>query len=204
MSWLDTHVEEFIKPVLGEDFNRDPLPYFQPEEMTVIKNAWRSMKKKANHKQIFLPGRDVFIFEILARREGYPTVFMPECSRQTVGALAKQLDLSIRDCYLFDTGFFGSIPKALRSKKFSMVSYNRRGSDIQVFPRLSYSRGLALKIEKTPKYWTSGRIDAEGGVVQDQSDLFEFERAARLTIAVYTDSSPKFIGKHQPIATKGW
>lgn len=204
MSWLNMHVEEFVKPVLGDDFSDEPLGYFTPEEMTVIKNTWRSMKKKADRKQIFLPGRDVFIFEILARREGYPTVFMPECSRQTVGVMARELGSAMRECYLFDTGFLGSIPKALQSKRYHMMSYTTRGSHIQVFPRLTFSRGLALKIEKTPKYWSSGRLDAENNVIQDQSDIHEFARAARLTIEIYKNSSPKFIHKNKPISTKGF
>jgi hypothetical protein len=204
MSWLTMHLEEFVKPVLGDDFSDEPLGYFTLEEMTVIKNVWRSMKKKAGRKQIFLPGRDVFIFEILARREGYPTVFMPECSRQTVEVMAKELGPVARDCHLFDTGFLGSIPMALRSKRFNMMSYTTRESTVQVFPRLTFSRGLALKIEKTPKYWSSGRLDAENNVVQDQSDIFEFARAARLTIEVYKNSSPKFIKKNKPISTRGF
>lgn len=204
MTWLTMHIEEFIKPVLGEEFNTEPLGYFTPEEMTVIKNAWRSMKKQADHKQIFLPGRDVFIFEILARREGYPTIFIPECSRATVDALAVSLGKSIRDCYMFDTGFAGSIPAAIGTKRFNMLSHHLRGGSVQIFPRLSFSRGLALKIEKTPKYWSSGRFDAEGKITQDQSDIFEFARAARLTLEVYKDSSPKFINQHEPIATRGW
>jgi hypothetical protein len=198
------HIEEFIKPVLGEDFSDEPLGYFTQEEMTVIKNAWRSIKKKADHKQILLPGRDVFIFEILARREGYPTIFVPECSRQTVNALYEKLGSSISDCYLFDTGFAGTIPKALRTKRFNMLSHHDMSGSVQVFPRLSFSRGLALKVEKTPKYWSSGRIDPENAVVQDQSDIFEFARAARLTIEVYRNSSPKFIEKHKPISGRRW
>jgi len=198
------HINEVIRPVLGENFSEEPLGYFTPEEMTVIKNAWRSIKKKADRKQILLPGRDVFIFEILARREGYPTIFVPECSRQTVDALAEKLGPSITDCYLFDTGFAGTIPRALKTKRFNMLSHHQMGGNVQVFPRLSFSRGLALKVEKTPKYWTSGRIDAEDNVVQDQSDIFEFARAARLTIEIYRNSSPKFIEKHKPISARRW
>ena len=204
MSWLTMHIDEFVSPVLGEDFVPQRLNYFEPEEMTVIKNAWRSIKKKANRKQILLAGRDVFIFEILARREGYPTVFLPECSRMTVRKMAEELGPRIQDCFLFDTGFAGSIPTALKSRRFSMMSHIRRGEgSVQVFPRLSFSRGLVLKIEKTPKYWKTGHIE-EGRVVQSFSDPQEFYSAACLTVEVYKNSSPKFINQHQPIRTKGW
>lgn len=204
MSWLTMHIDEFVSSVLGEDFEPKPLNYFEPEEMTVIKNAWRSIKKKANRKQILLAGRDVFIFEILARREGYPTVFVPECSRMTVLEMARTLGPKIQDCFLFDTGFAGSIPMALKSKRFSLMSHARRGENTaQVFPRLSFSRGLVLKIEKTPKYWKTGHLE-EGKVVQNVSDLSEFYQAACLTVEVYKNSSPKFIKQHQPVRTKGW
>lgn len=204
MSWLTMHVEEFVKPVLGDAFSEESLGYFTPEEMTVIKNSWRSIKKAANRRQILLPGRDVFVWEILARRENYPTIFMPECSRLTVNTLAEQLGPSITNCYLFDTGFAGSIPKSLRSKRFNMLSHHDRLDNVQIFPRLSFSRGLALKIEKTPKYWSTGRLGSENEIVQEQSDIYEFARAARLTIEIYKDSSSKFINKHRPIATKGF
>lgn len=184
MNWLETHIEEFVKPIIESggkgEFNTaeflsaetqalqgnvlKDVP-FTPEELTVIKNAWRAIKSQAKGKQILLPGRDVFIFEILARRENYPTVFMPECSRQSVAHIAKDLG-PVRNCFLFDTGFAGSIPRNLRIKNYTMLSSSQltaegfgHGKDVstQVFPRLSLSRHLALKIEQTPKYWESGR-----------------------------------------------
>lgn len=212
MSWLDQHIEEFIKPVLG-DFDSSsmtPLRYFEPEEITIIKNVWRSIKQNAKRngrKQILLPGRDVFIFEILARRENYPTIFMPECSRQTVNYIYEHLPRPVtKNCYLFDTGFAGSIPNKLNIpyKQFGLMSHDMRDSPIQIFPRLTFSRGLALKIERTPKYWESGRLAFNAGrdkeeVYQPLSNKYEFEDAARLTIEIYTSSAPKFIPHHRPV-----
>jgi len=80
MGWLQEHMETFVQPYLGFT-PTDPLPYFSPQELTVIKNTWRSVKQHAEGRDLLLAGRDVFIFEILARRENYPTTFMPECSR---------------------------------------------------------------------------------------------------------------------------
>src|SRR4051794_31916934 len=114
MSWLDEHIETFVKPVIP-DF--EPYPngtfregYFANEELTVIKNSWRSIKRAAEGKPILLPGRDVFVWEILAQREKYPTLFLPECSRLTVRHV-KIPDL--HQYFLFDTGFAGSIPRGL-------------------------------------------------------------------------------------------
>jgi hypothetical protein len=239
MSWLETHIEEFVLPQLkkmDEDFitsvaeakciprdevdpllhkfsgkfNRAPLNYFSSEEKSVIKNAWRSVKKSAGDKPILLAGRDVFIFEILARRENYPTTFIPECSRLTVRALKNKIP-NVKNYFLFDTGFVGSIPNNLGIKNFNLLSYSslgdiKQGVGTQTFPRMTWSRGLALKIENTPKYWETGRLLFKDGnalneevISQPFSHRGEFEKAARLTIEIYTDSSPKFVKKHRPI-----
>lgn len=216
MSWLEDHLTSFVDPVLGEDlYSKTPLNYFTQEELTTIKNAWRSVKRAADGKPIFLPGRDVFIFEVLAQREKYPTLFMPECSRLTVKHLSRKIE-NLSDYHLFDTGFAGSIPRGLGVTEFTMLShdsYLNRSETKQVFPRMSFSRGLALKIEGTPKYWQTGQIYTpelttwREEIRQDLSPIFEFGRAARLTIEVYTNSSPKFINEHNPLKTSmkgGW
>jgi hypothetical protein len=181
MGWLQEHLETFVKPVLGEvpALSKDDKPFFSPQEMAVIKNMWRSVKTEAKRlkKPILLAGRDVFIFEILARREGVETVFRPDISRLTA--------MHIREDYskhfLFDTGFMGSIPRALRCEAYTMGSanaaeaatkgygsmylprYMRKSEHVmlridtkQVFPRMRGARSLILKIERTPKYWRRG------------------------------------------------
>jgi len=201
MPWLEDHLQDFVAPVYGE-VPTEPLGYFTPAELTIIKNAWRSVKRNTPPgKEILLAGRDVFIFEILARRENYPTTFMPECSRQSVDVIRKKTP-NIENFFLFDTGFVGSIPKNLGIESFSLLSYVYRNNVAtkQIFPRLSFSRGLALKIEKTPKYWESARPDfGTFDVIQNFSKKEEFIDAARLTIEIYKNSAPKFIKQHQPI-----
>lgn len=198
MGWLDEHIEDFVKPVVGGQFDQRPSNYFEPEELAVIKNTWRSVKRAAKGQTVLLPGRDVFIFEVLARRENYPTLFVPECSRGTVREIAEQCDYS--NYFVFDTGFAGSIPRALRTKNYSLMSYSdlRNNVNVQTFPRLTWSRGLALKIELTPKYWESGRMVGKA-VTQPIAQPHQFVRAARLTIEIYTNSAPKFIKKHRPL-----
>lgn len=232
MGWLDEHIEGFVIPHLESEGNTistvewhrkalsslyEPLNVFATEELTVIKNTWRSVKRAAKGKTVLLAGRDVFIFEVLARREGYPTHFVPECSRMTVRHLKIP---NVEDYFLFDTGFIGSIPKGLGITDFSLMSYSSNSVfdgwgiyrqhktnplTIQVFPRLTFSRGLALKIEQTPKYWESGRVVADDEIVQPMSRLQEFINAARLTVEIYKNSAPKFIPKHKPITIeRGW
>ena len=196
-SWLHSHLETFIKPVLGVIPEDNGEKVFAPNEMAVIKNVWRSVKKSCGKKILVLPGRDVFIFEILARREGFKTIFLPGCSRQSVEYFKGRIP---RGSYIFDTGFAGSIPRGLGlgDDDYKMVSSANRYNNTQVFKNLAGSRSIALKIEKTPKYWQSGRV-VEGKLVQDLNHWDEFKQAAILTIQVYKDSSPTFIDSKHPI-----
>lgn len=198
--WLHKHLETFVKPYLGFIPPDSAAPHFTRAEMTVIKNCWKSAKACAMGKKILLTGRDVFVFEILARREGYPTFFLPQCSRASVAAI--KID-NKEEVFLFDTGFVGSIPAALEIKNFKLLSYfNRYGAkEFQIFPRLTLSRGLALKIEKTPKYWQTGRI-VDGEVIQELNGKEEFELAAKLTLEVYKNSAARFVDKPRPLGDK--
>jgi len=200
MGWLQEHMENFVKPYIGF-IPQDAYPYFSAEELTVIKNAWRSAKAACGEKKMLLAGRDVFIFEILARREGYPTIFIPECSRSAVRAINLE---NKEELFLFDTGFVGTIPKVLGLQRFSLLSYsaNKFDQTKQIFPHLTMSRHLALKIESSPKYWETGRAQ-DGRVIQNFSQKGEFENAARLTLAIYTNSAPKFINKRKVLTQTG-
>lgn len=211
-SWLQEHLRTFVLPHLGCIPDPDsPTRLFTKEEMAVIKNIWRSAKQAAKGKMLVLPGRDVFIFEILARRENYPTYFLPACSRGSVRYFKDKLP---ENAFIFDTGFMGSIPRALEVDNFKLVSFADRHSQKQVFPHLTLSRSLALKIEATPKYWQTGRMVSKVDLTearpfhsnpedwelrQDFSHEDEFMRAAILTTQIYKDSSPSFINRPKPM-----
>lgn len=264
-SWLHTHLEEFVKPHLGyiPEFSQNDCQ-FTSAEKAIIKNIWRQVKKEATQQKrpVYLLGRDVFIFEILARREGFPTVFEPGCSRQSRETYKFNTETGKgvpKNAYIFDTGFEGSIPRALGVESYKMMSAN--GVLVptkQSFPHMTGSRTLALKIERMPKYWHSGRLtlpkrvcswhkehggvfhdycsgawryklnagphndfmvqptpsvisDAErkdicdidyGGkqiLEQNLTEKGEFERATRLTIEFYKDSSPSYVKGHRPV-----
>ena len=228
-SWLITHLEEFVAPVLGytPTLNKrtkgDLLsmsPVFTPDEMTILKNIWRSVKAEARGRAILLPGRDVFLFEVLARREGYPTIFIPEVSRLTASHFRDRQDL--KDCLLFDSGFSGSIPRAMEIGSFALAS----GVN-QVFRNMKGARSLVLKVEGLPKYWKRGFLKHEDGcedtrvwrsyseilkgkplhtchciptVAQELSSHEEFAAAAQVTIQIYTDNSPKSNDTRSPLA----
>lgn len=188
--WLKQHLENFVQPVIGTIPSSLEEPrYLSIDDMAVIKNAWRSMKRTAKGKTILLPGRDVWVFEVLARRENYPTLFIPQCSRLALDGVEI---LRADDYALLDTGFAGSIPKGLRIDDYLLLSCCDASK--QIFPCRTRSRTLALKIESLPKYWRSGRYNRESNVIEQQlSDSEDFKKAAILTQQVYTDSSPKFV-----------
>jgi hypothetical protein len=174
MGWLAEHLEGFVKPRLGyiPSISATDRPYFTSHERTIIKSVWRSIKTEAERldKPILLAGRDVYIMEILARREGYPTVFRPDISRMTVQHVRENYSQH----FLFDTGYAGSIPKALKMQYYALASSNANTGYApmsawdkfshklldkdthQVFPRMKGSRSLVLKMERTPKYWRRG------------------------------------------------
>ena len=205
--WLADHLEQFVVPYLGFD-PRDHKAisrHFTPAEMAILKASWRSAKKAASGHTIGLFGRDVWVYEVLARRENYPTDFRPECSRQTAHLLRS--DPRPLPKFLLDTGFVGSIPRALGIKNYTMLSAEREciwgiwsksefsitpSVNRQVFPSLRGARSLALKVEATPKYWTPA-YNRYGVIEQELSLKAEFERAAALTIEVYKDSSPRHV-----------
>lgn len=199
MGWLATHLEEFVKPRLG--FVPEVEHFFTQEELTVMKNIWRSVKRQAGSRPVLLAGRDVFVFEVLARRENFHTVFRPDISRATVHLIPKDL---YRGYYLFDTGFAGSIAKSLGLDSFILASALRpMANRYQVFPNLKGSRTFALKIEATPKYWTIAQYD-DDKIMQTLSPRAEFERAASITIQVYKNSAPKFVERCSPLPTGRW
>jgi hypothetical protein len=185
-SWLQNHLDTFVYPTLGYVPKYDPgIKVFTPTEMRRIKSVWSSVKRQSKGKQLVLGGRDTFIFEVLARRENFPTLYLPKLSRVTVGHI--QIP-DKENSILFDTGFAGSIPKKLGMKHL-LLSHDIGDPAIQIFPGLKMSRELAYKIEYSPKYWESART-VYGKVLQQISSLPEFIRAFRLTVEIYKDSTP--------------
>jgi hypothetical protein len=207
MSWLKEHLETFVKPYLlssihtGVREDTDMLKYFKEktftpvfskEEMILIKAIWRSVKQatRRSGKTLLLTGRDTFVFEILARRENFPTLFIPECSRVTK---LKFLHLDTKKYLLFDTGFEGSIPKTLGMEHI-LLSHIGCEQGVMIFPNLKSARDLAYKIEHSPKYWESARL-VNGEIMMNISNIWYIELVAKLTVDIYTDSTPMAIVK---------
>lgn len=209
-SWLQSHFNSFVhshvsRADLAEAAKDFPAPYFSAPEMTAIKAVWRSAKLAAHGRRIILAGRDVWIFEVLARREGANTLFLPALSRSTVNSCYWNKLLTKQD-FLFDTGFSGTIPKKLSMHVGAWKLLSANSTTQQLLPRLLENRDLAIKIERTPKYWYSARLNefdskgrwippSEGIPSNSITDKLEFSNAALLTRQIWHDSSPRVFNK---------
>lgn len=196
--WLDQHLEEFVRPVLGviPDVKGTWIDVFKPTHIIALATVWKKATELAHGRVILLPGRDVFLFEVLARTiHDYPTIFRPDMS-SSVTPWVKQ---EYTECYALDTGYKGSIPKALKMEHWALVRYDHYTSDPvwknavarplrQVLPKAlnqTYA-GLSGNLEGCPKYWTRGEVYMDGTVrkVRQTLDLTKFAEAAALTIHV--------------------
>lgn len=176
MGWLQEHLETFVRPYLGyiPVLKKDAQPYFSRNEMILLKNVWRSVKRDAQRfgLPILLTGRDVWIFHVLACRENYEHAYRPDISRQTKLAIKE----NYKNFLCLDTGYSGTIATALGCKRclllsssiasattvfhgVSLFQQNKTplrpiSTDLkQVFPRSKSVRNLASRLEQMPKYW---------------------------------------------------
>jgi hypothetical protein len=92
---------------------------------------------------------------------------------------------------MLDTGFAGTIPARL-GMKCLLMSHANKQHGIQVFPCLKMARELALKIEYSPKYWDSARLE-NGKIVMRLADAPAFIAAAQLTMNIYRDSTKRIV-----------
>lgn len=196
--WLDEHLETFVRPFLRTIPNPDPKDHwvvaFKATHIKALVNVWAEAKKRSKGRQILLAGRDVYLFEVLARLEGYPTIFRPDISRDT----AKHVKENYKECYLLDTGFQGSVPKALGMEHYDLISFSGGDKELhQVFPNSSgepyYS--LSSHLEGVCKYWSPGQYVNEI-ILQGPSHPSEFNRAAILTIHVVRSVLNEFRHEH--------
>lgn len=136
-TWLDEHIETFIKPNLGyvpsmslltsPSTKNESYPLYSnttvnvPERtLSCLKAFWKEAKKRAKGKMILLPGRDTWEFEVLAQMEGFKdTIFRPDISSMTVNFVKEDY----RDFFCIDSGYKGSIPFRLGIEDFALTSF---------------------------------------------------------------------------------
>ena len=195
-SWIDEHVETFIRPHIGHVPNVDASRYDIRElskgAIDNLQKTWDEVKRRSEGRMILLPGRDVFLFEVLARMENYPTIFRPDISKD----VAPHVNEDYTQCLALDTGYRGTVPKAMGIKNFLLISYSsfpvgtpqREIKELkakhQVFPEGGYSMtSLSGTLECIHKYWERG-YHYNGKIIQTLFKPPVFKYAAMTTLHV--------------------
>jgi hypothetical protein len=179
-SWLDEHLETFVRPHLGYVPNIETsnqwLHNFRPQALEELMKVWGEAKKRAKDKTILLPGRDTFLIEVLARiLDDHPTLFKPEYSK--VVSESGMFKEDYTTFYAVDSGYSGSVPKALKCADFGLVN----GQHQLIMPLSHLS---CASLEGSPKYWSKGTIE-NGKIFQELANNKDvFSTAAQLTRSV--------------------
>lgn len=218
-TWLDQHIEEFIKPHLGEVPEPDPkvcgyVKSFDKKHLSALQAVWKEAKKRSRGRQILLAGRDVWLFEVLARMEDYYTVFRSDIS--SISCVHKSLKGIYTDHFLLDTGNRGTVPMNLGMKHWVLIycsgpatgNYDPKTHAVymkehQVFPHKC--RGpvynLYSHLEGVQKYWNQATIigdkivqqlyDPKADASKHPYDRDSFLKAAMVTLHVARSVSPR-------------
>jgi hypothetical protein len=86
---------------------------------TITKNSWKSIRSQCQKqkKSLVLAGRDVWVWEIFARKDNFPSTYDSRISRLLIPhkkVLQKIVEgWRVNNALVFDTGFAGSIWRAL-------------------------------------------------------------------------------------------
>lgn len=205
-TWLDEHLETFVRPQLGYIPNVDAkvlsedywIQEFDNKSLIALNLIWLQTTKLAAGRTILLPGRDVFLFEVVARMlNNYPTVFRSDISYD----VAPHVKEDYTEHFCLDTGYKGSVPKAMKMKHWALVRYDYSTSDAtwgnavakpkyQIFPkaRSRVYMNLSGSLEGCPKYWTRASVQYDANrkakAFRQTIDGYSFKSAAMLTIHV--------------------
>jgi hypothetical protein len=206
-TWLEEHLETFVRKELGHVPNINPghynLFHFTQNNVNNLKLLWEQAKKAAGDMPMLLAGRDVYLFEILARCEGYPTTYRQDISRSTVKHIADRNDYS--QYFLIDTGYRGTIPNALSMNHWKLISYNvscttgkTTTTEEKLKHQLAYPRTeyvyLAGTMECAPKYYKQAFLSSDPNgqqfVTQEREQEEMFTAASWVTRIMATGKSP--------------
>jgi len=185
---------------------------------SMLCNSMRRLKRQMRRKgSLLLPGRDVWCWEVLAQKLTVQSTFDSRVSR-SVARNPKAIKTCIEtwqikdwsDVLFFDTGFSGTIPRAIAHaeglEEINMLLLSSYDSSKQIFRTHTGSRRKALAFEYLAKYFLSG-THRDGEPYQELSTLDEFIKSSLLTIWLWHHVSPTrlpaFRDKKLPRSGKG-
>jgi hypothetical protein len=168
---------------------------------SMLCNSMRRLKRKMRRNgQLLLPGRDVWSWEVMARKLAVGSTYDPRVSRSVAcsqSAIKTCIDdwkiQNWSDVLFFDTGFSGSIPRAIGQavglNDINVLLLSSMDDKKQIFRTHTGSRKKALAFEYLAKYFQSGTTQG-GKPYQALADLDEFIKASLLTIWLWHHISP--------------
>ncbi len=216
MSWRHQHFEEFVKPTLGRIPDRQDAAIkhhsesyvkeliestWAPDRLSLLKTIWDEVKRQAGDRPILLPGRDVFLLELLARIENYPTVFRPDISTPVAKLIGKFNLEDFSEHYLIDTGYRGTVPISLKMKHWHLIRYSSAPTVAHPYERhqllandKSFIRKnlVASQLEATPKYWNRAEVVTKDKN-QIQYDFACFSNTDNLEVVQTVIQEPQFV-----------
>ncbi len=181
-----------------------------------ITNSVKTLKKRTNRQStVIYPGRDVWCWEVLSRKLGMPSLYDPRVSRDVARnefVLKKVMaDWSVPDwkkTVLFDSGYAGTVPKAIGraaglDESMNVVMLSAVKSEEQIFPTHAKARKKALACEYLAKY-RKRTVIRNLEAVQELAGLEQFIKAALLTIWLWHHVSPARLPAWQDAPKKPW
>lgn len=208
-AWLERHLEEFVKPVLGSvpDYkpctptSLDDYYNWAPKNISTLLECWEEIKRIREGRTLLFAGRDVWEFEILARLENLDSVFRPDISSLTRDYIPERVGSNdpkagmYAEHFLVDSGVSGSIPRALGVKNFVLILSHVKTRNI--FPNIIKTTELPDNerhrfdflyslLECSPKYWKRATWNhtVPKGIVQPFSGDDQFRTAAMNTMHI--------------------
>jgi hypothetical protein len=212
------------EPLLALCRTLDPAGFVGPEapklgEGMTVSGAdithsiiWNSLRALKRHSRklggpMILPGRDVWPWEVISRRQHLRTIYDNRVSRSVAGVrpllsgIAKEWPIADPEwdkSLVFDTGWNGSIHRLLceatQKKPHSMMlSAETHVRNAQLFPGHTGARAKAIAIERFPKYYERATVPDGKEIVQGFESFEEFVKTALLTIWLWHYVSPRHI-----------
>lgn len=195
-TWLDYHLESFVRPYLGYIPNIDPVVYgikcYTSEVLDCLLVCWNEAKRRGEGFPMLLAGRDTWEFEVLARLENYPTTFRPDISSHSIDCVKDDYT----GYYLVDSGNKGTIPRKLGITHYDLVycSLNQpEWGQHCFFPHFMEPKGdqyygvrkhfssLYGALEGSSKYWSQAEVGKDGKPEQHLMVPEYFANAAMIT-----------------------
>lgn len=177
LQWLEQHYEEVVRPLLKKEPTQNPLAAnFKPEQSYWLDGGsskllvgdrlkgfyfiWAIAREKARRikKPIFLPGRDAYLFNILAQIDGTSVIARPDISTLTSLFVGEDYSHTV----MLDSGYNGTCAVNMQIPTFLLVSCRHEFRQVCRQNPLQFGgdspANYAPMMEGIPKYWNRGEI----------------------------------------------